>query len=316
MFKNLRDRISKASEEAAVEIEKDVKHGKRMNEKRLDQILWELEIALLEADVALPVVDAIKKEMKSRLVDAKFSRKVDIEEAIEKALKGALLKILGTNRMSLVKAVETGEKPFILMFVGVNGTGKTTTIAKVAHRLMKRGNSCVMAAGDTFRAGAIEQLMMHGDNLGIKVIHQKAKSDPAAVAYDAVEHAKARHKDVVLIDTAGRMQTNINLMDELKKIKRVAKPHLTIFVGDALAGNDAVEQAIKFDAAIGLDGIILCKVDADAKGGSALSITYSLGKPVLYLGIGQEYDQIVPFQPNMFTKMYMEHAVPFPLVVK
>ncbi len=306
MFKNLRDRISKASEDAAVEIEKDVKHGKRMNEKRLDQILWELEIALLEADVALPVVEAIKEEMKHRLVDAKFSRKVDIEDSIEKALKGALLKILGTNRMSLVKAVETGEKPFVIMFVGVNGTGKTTTIAKVANRLLRRGNSCVLAAGDTFRAGAIEQLIMHGDKLGIKVIHQKANSDPAAVAYDAVEHARARRKDVVLIDTAGRMQTNINLMDELKKIKRVTNPDLTIFVGDALAGNDAVEQAIKFDGAVGLDGVILCKVDADAKGGGALSITYSLGKPVLYLGVGQEYDQIVPFQPKWLLERMLE----------
>jgi len=306
MFKNLRDRLSKASEDAAVEIERDVKHGKRMNEKRLDQVLWELEIALLEADVALPVVEAIKKEMKSRLVDAKFSRKVDIDEAIMKALKGALLKILGTNRMSLVKAVETGRKPFVIMFVGVNGTGKTTTIAKVANRLMKRGNSCVMAAADTFRAGAIEQLLIHGDRLGIKVIHQKARSDPAAVAYDAVEHAKARRKDVVLIDTAGRMQTNINLMDELKKIKRVTKPDLTIFVGDALAGNDAVEQAIKFDGAVGLDGVILCKVDADAKGGGALSITYSLGKPVLYLCVGQEYDQIVPFQPKWLLERMLE----------
>ena len=192
------------------------------------------------------------------------------------------------------------------MFVGVNGTGKTTTIAKVAHRLAKRGNSCILAAGDTFRAGAIEQLMLHGDRLGMKVIHQKAGSDPAAVAYDAVEHAKARRKDVVLIDTAGRMQTNVNLMDELKKIRRVIEPHLTIFVGDALAGNDAVEQAIKFDDAIGLDGVILCKVDADAKGGGALSITYSLGKPVIYLGIGQEYDHIVPFQPKWLLERMLE----------
>ena len=155
------------------------------------------------------------------------------------------------------------------MFVGINGTGKTTSIAKLANRLQKNGRTVVLAASDTFRAGAIEQLTIHSDNLGVKIIKHQSGADPAAVAYDAVEHAKSKHKDVVLVDTAGRMQTNSNLMDEMKKIKRVVKPNLVVFVGDALAGNDAVEQAKAFNDAIGLDAIILTKIDADAKGGAA-----------------------------------------------
>lgn len=298
MFRTLRDRLAKASEEAAAEIDQDVKHGRRVNEKRLEQVLWNLEVALLEADVALPVVEEIKAEMKARLLGARFSRKEDIEASIGRALREALVRMLGKGRMSLVKRVQDGPRPFVIMFVGVNGTGKTTTIAKVAHRLQKRSLTCVLAAADTFRAGAIEQLQIHGERLGCRVIHQKAGSDPAAVAYDAVEHARARHRDVVLIDTAGRMQTNVNLMDELAKVRRVAKPHMTVFVGDALAGNDAIEQARRFDEAIGIDGVILCKVDADAKGGGALSITHTIGKPVLYLGVGQGYDDLVPFQPK------------------
>jgi len=164
------------------------------------------------------------------------------------------------------------------------------------------GYSCIIAACDTFRAGAIEQLGKHAENLGIKLIKHDFGSDPAAVAYDAIEHAKARHKDVVLIDTAGRMQTNINLMEEMKKIKRVAKPDMIIFVGDALTGNDAIEQAKKFHEAVGIDGVILTKVDADAKGGAALSIAYTIKKPLYFIGIGQEYDKQIPFKADWMMK--------------
>jgi fused signal recognition particle receptor len=189
----------------------------------------------------------------------------------------------------------------------VNGTGKTLSIAKIAHMLKKHNKSCVMAAGDTFRAGAIEQLGIHAENVGVKIVKHGPGSDPAAVAYDAIEHAKAKHKDVVLLDTAGRMQTNINLMDEMEKIKRVAKPDLIIFVGDALSGNDAVEQAKRFNETVGIDGVILTKVDTDAKGGSSLSIAYTIGKPLLFIGIGQKYDDQIPFDAqwmvdNLFGK--------------
>jgi len=189
----------------------------------------------------------------------------------------------------------------------VNGSGKTLSIAKIATLLKKQGMSSVMAAGDTFRAGAIEQLGIHADRVGVKLIKHGPGADPAAVAYDAIEHAKAKHKDVVLLDTAGRMQTNVNLMDEMAKIKRVAKPDLILFVGDALAGNDAVDQAKRFNEIVGIDGVILTKVDTDAKGGSALSVAYTIGKPLLFVGIGQEYEDQIPFDvqwmmDNIFEK--------------
>ena len=193
------------------------------------------------------------------------------------------------------------------MFIGVNGSGKTLAIGKIAAMLKKQGCSSVMAAGDTFRAGAIEQLSIHADNVGVKIVKHGPGADPAAVAFDAIEHAKAKHKDVVLLDTAGRMQTNVNLMDEMTKIKRVAKPDLIIFVGDALSGNDAVEQAKRFNEAVGIDGVILTKVDTDAKGGSALSVAYTIGKPLLFIGVGQGYEDQIPFEPewmieNIFSK--------------
>jgi fused signal recognition particle receptor len=159
-----------------------------------------------------------------------------------------------------------------------------------------------MAAGDTFRAGAIEQLKIHAENVGVKMIKHGPSADPAAVAYDAIDHAKAKHKDVVLLDTAGRMQTNVNLMDEMEKIKRVAKPDMIIFVGDALAGNDAVEQAKRFNEVVGIDGVILTKVDTDAKGGSALSVAYTIDKPLLFIGIGQGYEDQIPFEPQWMIK--------------
>jgi fused signal recognition particle receptor len=165
-----------------------------------------------------------------------------------------------------------------------------------------------MAAGDTFRAGAIAQLEKHADKLGVKLIKHDSGADPAAVAYDAIEHAKGRMKDVVLLDTAGRMQTNSNLMDEMKKIKRVAKPDLVVFVGDALAGNDAVEQAVQFDKAVNIDAVILTKVDTDAKGGAALSIAKAVGKPVLFLGVGQEYGDVVPYDPQWMVDRIFEAA--------
>ena len=194
--------------------------------------------------------------------------------------------------------IEQHTKPVVLMFVGVNGTGKTTAIARIAHRYKQKGYSLVLAAGDTFRAGAIEQLTIHSERLGIKIIKHKAGSDPAAVAYDAVEHAKARYKDIVLIDTAGRMQTNVNLMDEMKKIQRIARPHQVVFVGDSLAGNDAVEQARKFEEAVGIDFAILTKIDADAKGGAALSIAHAVGKPIAFVGTGQGYNDLEVFDPD------------------
>ena len=284
----------------------DKKTTLQFSEKKLDELLWNLEIGLLEADVALPVVDDIKQSIKRNLPS--ISRK-NSRETVHTTLQKAIAKILSRSEQDFDTFIKKTEKPVVLMFVGVNGTGKTTTIAKIAYRLQQQGLTCVMGACDTFRAGAIEQLTLHADRLGIKIIKHGSGTDPAAVAFDALKHAKARYKDVVLLDTAGRMQTNINLMDEMRKLKRVAQPNMIIFVGDALTGNDAVEQAKRFDEVVGIDSIILNKVDADAKGGAALSIAYTIGKPLLFIGTGQEYSSQIAFTPEwMIQRLFGEET--------
>jgi fused signal recognition particle receptor len=269
-----------------------------INDEVLDEILWDLEVGLLESDVALPVIEAIKANVKEQLLTLSVGGKKP-EEVVEKVLRTAIKRVLQVNPLDfdrfLKERLASGKKPIVVMFVGVNGTGKTTSIGRIAYRLKQQGITCVMAAGDTFRAGAIEQLSLHGDRLGITVVKHKAGADPAAVAYDAIEHAKARHKDVVLLDTAGRMQNNRSLMDEMDKVRRVANPDLVVFVGDSLAGNDAVEQARKFDEVVDIGGVILTKVDVDAKGGAALSVAYTINKPLIFVGVGQEYPDLRPF---------------------
>jgi fused signal recognition particle receptor len=272
-----------------------------IDEKKLDELLWDLEMGLLEADVAYSVIDSIKKDVKQEIRRVPFD-KGKAGNLVETVLKNAIGHVLKSNNFDFNRFIDERKKPVVIMFVGVNGTGKTLSIAKIAFMLQKLGKTCVMAAGDTFRAGAIEQLTIHADNLGVKIVKHGPGSDPAAVAYDAIEHAKAKHRDVVLLDTAGRMQTNSNLMDEMAKIKRVAKPDMIIFVGDALAGNDAVEQAKRFNEVVGIDGVILTKVDADAKGGSSLSIAYTIGKPLLFIGVGQEYKDQIAFNPEWMVQ--------------
>jgi len=296
------------------DIEEDVKvedvvgdSGKKIAEKDLDELLWELELVLLESDVALPIVEEIKASVRADLLGKRVERSYRIEDAIEMALKNAVLNVLKGSEFDFDGFVANHEKPVIIMFLGINGTGKTTAIAKITNRLQKQGLTVVLSASDTFRAGAIEQITIHGDNLGSKVIKHQAGGDPAAVAYDALEHAKARRRDVVLVDTAGRMQTNANLMDEMKKIKRVVKPHLTVFVGDSLAGNDAIEQARTFEKDIGIDVVILTKIDADAKGGAALSIAHSIKKPIAFLSTGQGYEDIIKFDSQwMVDRLFNE----------
>jgi fused signal recognition particle receptor len=269
--------------------------GKRISEKDLDDLLWELELVLLESDAALPVVEEIKASVRADLLRRRVDRSYRVEDAIEMALRNAVRKVLQGSEFDLDSYVMQHQRPVVIMFLGINGTGKTTVIAKIAHRLQKQGLSVVLSASDTFRAGAIEQLSIHGERLGSKVIKHQAGGDPAAVAFDALEHAKARQRDVLLVDTAGRMQTNANLMDEMKKLKRVVKPHLTVFVGDSLAGNDAIEQARTFEREIGVDAVILTKIDADAKGGAALSIAHSINKPIAFLSNGQGYEDLIRF---------------------
>ena len=317
MFKSLREKLANWRKKAEAEVAPEPaaaakaigEAGKKIDGEKLDSILYDLEIGLLENDVAFPVTKEIVDTLAEDLAKKRIARGADFDRAIEASLRAAVERALSSKTMDFWRFVETTPKPAIVMFVGVNGTGKTTVIAKLASMLQKRGKTVVVAAADTFRAGAIEQLEVHASRLGFKLIKHIAGADPAAVAFDAVEHARARGRDVVLIDTAGRMQTNQNLMDQMKKIQRVAKPHIVIFVGDALAGNDAVEQARQFNEAVGVDAAILCKIDADAKGGAALSIAHTIGKPILFVGTGQGYEDLTPFDPRwMVDRLFAAEA--------
>ncbi|WP_458403370.1 signal recognition particle-docking protein FtsY [Methanobrevibacter sp.] len=283
---------------------------KTIQEKHVDDILFELEMELLQGDVAMEVATEVVENVKDNLVGKKIKRSNDITEYTYNALKDAVAEIIDIPGKSMTEMIEEKKaqgEPLVVMFVGINGTGKTTTIGKLANYYLKKGYTPVIAASDTFRAGAIEQVTYHADNVGVKIIKHQKGSDPAAVAFDAVEHARAQGKELVLIDTAGRMQTNTNLMDEMKKIKRVSNPDLVIFVGDALTGNDATEQAKKFNEAIDIDGVILTKADADSKGGASLSIGYVIKKPIMFLGVGQGYDDIMEYDADwMLNQLFSE----------
>ena len=309
MFKSLRDRLRGWKEKADAEVGSEVvgESGRKIDPKKLDEVLYDLEIALLESDVAFAVAKEIVDRLAEDLQGKRISKDVTFEEGVERALRDAVTKAMTVPPIDFFGTLEKAPRPFVVMFVGVNGTGKTTAIAKVAYHAQRKGYTCVVAAGDTFRAGAIEQLERHAEAVGFKLIKHAAGADPAAVAFDAVEHARARGRDLVLVDTAGRMQTNQNLMDQMKKIKRVAEPHIVLFVGDALAGNDAIEQAKQFHEAVGVDGIILTKIDADAKGGAALSIAHTIGKPVVFVCLGQKYEDIRRFEvPWMVDRLFHE----------
>ena len=277
-----------------------------LSEKDLEGPLWELEMALLESDVALPVAESIIKRVKEDLTGQhkKFLRSTG--DLAEDALRDSIASILNTNALDFDDFVKKSNRPAVITFIGVNGAGKTTTIAKLGERLKEQGYGVVIAAGDTFRAGAIEQLEKHADRLGIKMIKHAQGADPAAVIYDAVQFAKNNKKDIVLADTAGRLHTNINLMEQLKKISRVVKPDLVIFVDEAIAGNDAVERAKLFNDAVPVSGTILTKADADAKGGAAISIAHITGKPILFLGVGQEYKDLKKFETDWFVDRLFE----------
>ncbi len=277
--------------------------------ENLRPILSNFKITLVENDVAFPVADRVCDELEKRLDGVQVKRLEDRKKIVEEDLQQVLLGIMLTNnKINLSTKIEEKRKqgePFVIVFVGINGTGKTTTIAKVARFLNKKGYSVVLACSDTYRAGSIEQLEEHAKRLGIRMIKHKYGADPAAVAYDTISHAKAHGINAVLIDTAGRMQTNQNLMNELAKIKRVITPDLTILTVDSLTGNDAVTQAEEFHKSVGIDATILTKVDADVKGGSALSVTYVTKKPILFIGIGQKYEDLEEFNPEKFVNMIL-----------
>ncbi|RDE15116.1 MAG: signal recognition particle-docking protein FtsY [Candidatus Thorarchaeota archaeon] len=297
MFDRLRGSLDKAVTKATT---------KELNEKNLKDAVWELQMVLIQNDVAVEAAEHICDLTKEKLLGSRTGRLENLSNLFRTAIFESVLEVL-TPKYPLdilefvTKKRAKGEITTIL-FVGVNGTGKTTTLAKVGHMLKKSGFSVVIAASDTYRAGSIEQLGKHAERLGIRIIKQNYGADAAAIAFDAIAHAEAKHIDVVLIDTAGRMQSNKNLLEEMKKIARVANPDLKLFVGDALAGNDALSQAREFNAAIGIDGAILTKIDADPSGGAALSIAFITGRPVVLVGTGQGYDDIERFDPKWFAQ--------------
>lgn len=269
---------------------------KKIESKDLKNIRDDLERTLLEGDVALEVSEKIFEQLEKELIGKKMKRK-NLEKKIKVIIKKTLLDILNQDEIDLIKKIKNSEKPFVIVFLGFNGSGKTTTIAKVAYYLKKKKITSVFSASDTFRAAAIQQLEEHGKNLGIRTIRHDYGSDPAAVTFDAIAHAKSKNLDVVLVDTAGRSHININLMDELEKICRVNKPDLKILVIDSLTGNDAVNQAENFNT-IGVDAVILTKMDVNKKSGVALSVTYSIQKPIIFIGTGQNYNDLKNFSPE------------------
>jgi fused signal recognition particle receptor len=269
-----------------------------VDEDDLDSHLEDLEFALLSSDVELEVAKEILDGVEQNLVGETRRRLESTGNLVTDALREALYDVISVGQFDFDQRVQDGEKPFVIIFTGVNGVGKTTSIAKLARYFEDRGLSTVLANGDTFRAGANEQLEQHAENLGKKVISHEQGSDPAAVIYDAVEYADANDVDVVLGDTAGRLHTSDGLMDQLEKIDRVIEPNMTLFVDEAVAGQDAVNRASEFDDASDIDGTILTKADADSQGGAAISIAHVTGKPILFLGTGQDYDDIEQFDPE------------------
>lgn len=263
---------------------------------RREDIEEKVRNILLEADVSFEAAEKIADSFRENL--GKVKRKVDYQLVAE-VLKNTLKEILEEHSTG-VDFLNPGKSPFVVLFLGINGTGKTTTVAKLANYVKKNGKRVVLAASDTFRAGAIEQLTQLGEKLNVNVIKHSPRSDPSSVAYDAIEHARARNIDYVLIDSAGRMQTNKNLLDEMKKIRRVAKPDLTLLVLDSMIGQDAVQQADTFLKETPFDGIVLTKLDTDARGGALLTITMEMGKPIFFIGVGQEMDDVMKFDPDWY----------------
>ncbi len=282
---------------------KKEEHNKQVKKRLLSHKITEQEVmdiyegmrqALFDNNVAVSVLDSIKADLLGELVGQDVSL-ISSKKAVEEIMKKSVANILSEYPVDQLIEKIKNKKPFVILFVGVNGVGKTTTLAKVAKFLMDKGFKVVVSASDTFRAASIEQLEVHSKNLGINVIKHNYGSDPAAVAFDAIKHARTNGVDVVLVDTAGRSDINKNLLEELKKVKRVSQPDLTIFIGDALTGNDAVNQAQIFDREVSIDATILSKADVDKKGGAVLSISYITKKPIIFLGTGQGYGDLIPF---------------------
>ena len=273
-----------------------------IEEEDLEDPLWNLEMALLESDVEMQVAEEILETVREKMIGETRAQVETTGELVETALHDALYEVISVGQFDFDARIEAADKPVTIVFTGVNGVGKTTSIAKLSQYFEKRGLDVVMANGDTYRAGANEQIQEHADALGTKLISHEQGGDPAAVLYDAVEYAAANGVDVVLGDTAGRLHTSNDLMAQLEKIDRVVDPDMTLFVDEAVAGQDAVERAKQFNDAAEIDGTVLTKADADSSGGAAISIAYVTGRPILFLGVGQGYDDIERFDPERLVE--------------
>ena len=284
-----------------------------ITEKNIQTAIREFKRLLNSNDVSLEVANNISKDLTKKMKGKRARRFTDLSKMLLEFAEPLLVQTISADKnIDLINEIyskrqrikEKAEKePIILLILGINGTGKTTTIAKLAYKLKRKKLRVILAASDTFRSGAQEQLKFHADKIGVKIISGRYGSDSAAVAVDAIEHAKSKYADVVIIDTSGRMAINKDLMEEMKKIKRVSNPDYTILVVDALAGNDATKQAEEFHNAISLDGVILAKMDADARGGALISVTHTTGGvPVLFLGTGQNYPDLELFDPKKYIQ--------------
>jgi fused signal recognition particle receptor len=254
---------------------------------------------LLQNNVAYLAVEKIKISLKEKLV-GKSLREIDLSTELKNSIKEILIN--PPNFIETIKSSLKEKSPFVIVFAGINGSGKTTTIAKVANLIQKNKLSVCLVASDTFRAAAIQQLEEHSIKLNIPIIKKDYGSDPAAVGFDGIAYAKKHKIDVVLIDTAGRMQNRDSLMKEMEKITRVTKPDMKIFLGESITGNDATQQAKTFNETIDLTGIILSKADVDEKGGTAISVSSVTGKPIFFLGTGQTYDDLEVFNKDKMIK--------------
>jgi fused signal recognition particle receptor len=276
----------------------------------LEKLLQELKTTFAENDVAVPVADRICDGIRQRAANVQVSRLGDRRQPVMAIIRDVLLDVLkGSGETRFFETIDTKKKahePAVIVFVGINGTGKTTTIAKIAYLLKERDYSVVIACADTYRTGSIEQLEEHARRIGVKTIKHKYGADAAAVAFDSINHARANGINTVLIDTAGRMQTKRNLLEEMKKIVRVASPDFVMLVVDSLTGNDAVEQGRSFSESVRIDGITLTKLDADARGGSAISLASEIGKPVIFAGTGQAYEDLISFDPKTIVDRIVE----------
>ncbi|MFT4244810.1 MAG: signal recognition particle-docking protein FtsY [Candidatus Woesearchaeota archaeon] len=277
---------------------------KKIGQGDFDTLWSELELFLLEINIAYEIVEKIEREMKNQVLGHKFSR-MSLKNKIKEVLISKITQVMKSKEAhfdTILNELLQEKQPVVIMMLGVNGTGKTTSIGKIIKHLQGRNKSAVVAAADTFRAAAVEQIEEHCKNLGVKCIRHRKGADPAAVCYDAIEHAKAKNIDVVLIDTAGRMPNNKNLMEELKKIKRVSHTDIVMFIGDSVSGNDLLEQIEMFDKGLGISGIVLTKVDTDERPGSVVTTAYSIDAPIYFLGTGQRYEDLVQFDAKFVAE--------------